>query len=122
MTKREKEQTISLKEYKKKSKEEREMISVRTSEGMIEKRKSQNLVFTARTLMEQANILPMLIDNIRQEVEEGYNKNALELFRLIKEPEAQQIDVKAAVAGIQKIYVSKKEESEVLNHIKEVIE
>lgn len=89
---------------------------------MIEKRKETNLLLTTRDLVEKADILPMLVENIKEEVANGINKNALELFKLIKENEKQEVDIKSANIGVQKIYVTKEQEKEVLNHIKEVIE
>ena len=61
------------------------------SQGQIKRSKSINILYTTRTLFANADILPELIDNIKIEVKNGNNKNALELLKVIKEPEEQKV-------------------------------
>ena len=89
------------------------------SKGQVQRAKNMNILATARTLFESANILPDLIDNIQEEVQNGFNKNAIELLKIIKEPEKQTIELEGQV---QKIYVTKEEIKNVKDHIKEFIE
>ena len=80
-------------------------LNDKKSQGMIEARKQKNLIMTARTLYESAEILPKLIDNIKEEVDNGLNKNAIELFKVLKEPEENTINLNGNV-GVKKIYVT----------------
>lgn len=61
------------------------------SNGQVELSKKTNLLCTARTLFENANILPDLVNNLKEEVQEGETKNAIKFFDVIKEPEKQEI-------------------------------
>ena len=90
------------------------------SQGMIEARKEKNLILSARTLYDNAEILPKLIDNIKNEVDNGINKNAIEMFKVLKEPEEKTINLNGEM-GIKKIYITPKQRKEAINHITEVI-
>lgn len=63
------------------------------SRGQMNRSRNMNILATARTLFESAEILPKLIDNIGEQVDEGQNKDALTLLNIIKEPEKQQIEI-----------------------------
>lgn len=68
------------------------------SKGQVELSKKTNLLCTARTLFENANILPDLVDSLKEEVQEGETKNAIKFFDVIKEPEKQEI--KTTIEGM----------------------
>lgn len=68
------------------------------SKGQVERAKKTNLLCTARTLFENANILPDLVDNLKEEVQEGETKNAIKFFDVIKEPEKQEL--KTTIEGM----------------------
>lgn len=68
------------------------------SNGQVELSKKTNLLCTARTLFENANILPGLVDSLKEEVQEGKTKNAIKFFDVIKEPEKQEI--KTTIEGM----------------------
>ena len=87
--------------------------------GKIEQSKKKNLLYTARTLYENADILPQMIDNIKNEVNRGENKNAIELLRVIKEPEEQKINLNGQV---QKVFITPEQHKEAEEHIKKMIE
>lgn len=89
------------------------------SQGQINLAKNNNILKSARTLFEAANILPDLVDNIKEEVQSGVNKNALELLKIIKEPEEQTVKLEGQV---QKVFVTKEEVEEVNKHIQDFIE
>ena len=95
-------------------------LNDKKSQGMIEARKQKNLIMTARTLYESAEILPKLIDNIKEEVDNGLNKNAIELFKVLKEPEENTINLNGNV-GVKKIYVTPEQRKNAIEHIHEVI-
>lgn len=61
------------------------------SKGQIELAKNTNLLCSARTMFENANILPDLVSNLKEEVSEGYIKNAIKFFDVIKEPESSTV-------------------------------
>lgn len=92
------------------------------SKGMIESRKKKLLLEQAREQFSKANIIPKLIKNIQYEVDEGINKNAIELLKILKETETQQVNIKGAFAGVHKIFVTKEEDLEARKHIKDVLE
>ena len=91
------------------------------SKGQIERAKNKNILYTARTLFENANILPQMVQNIKEEVESGINKNAIELLKIIKEPEAQNINLNGGVE-VQKVFIDAETKAEVKKHIKDFIE
>ena len=68
------------------------------SQGQIELAKNTNLLCTARTLFKNANILPDLVDSLKEEVQEGETKNAIKFFDVIKEPEKQEL--KTTIEGM----------------------
>lgn len=90
------------------------------SKGQINLAKNNNIICTARTLFEASEILPELINNIQEEVQNGLNKNALELLKIIKEPEQQNIKIDGG-AVVQKVFVTEKELKEVREHIASVV-
>ena len=57
------------------------------SKGQVELAKNTNLLCSARTMFENANILPDLVANLKIEVSDGYVKNAIKFFDVIKESE-----------------------------------
>ena len=88
------------------------------SRGQVQRAKNMNILATARTLFESANILPGLIDNIQEEVQNGFNKNAIELLKIIKEPEKQKIELEGQ---IQKIYITHEQQKKAMEHIAKTI-
>ena len=57
------------------------------SKGQIELAKKTNLLCSARTMFENAEILPELVANLKEEVSNGEVKNAIKFFDVIKETE-----------------------------------
>lgn len=57
------------------------------SNGQIELAKNTNLLCSARTMFQNADILPELVSNLKDEVANGEVKNAIKFFDVIKEPE-----------------------------------
>ena len=58
------------------------------SEGQIELAKNTNLLCSARTMFQNAEILPELVANLKEEVSNGEVKNAIKFFDVIKETES----------------------------------
>ena len=90
------------------------------SEGQIERSKKNNIICTARTLFENADILPELVNGIKKEVENGNYKNALDFFKAIKEPDAQDINLNGGVE-VQKVFIDETTKKEAKQHIKDFI-
>lgn len=90
------------------------------SKGQIKKSKTLNVLATLRTEMFNRDIIPKILDVVQVEVEAGNAKNAIELLKITKEPEKQEINLNGDV-GIQKVYVTKREQKKVKDHIAEVI-
>lgn len=90
------------------------------SEGQIRLSKQNNIICTARTLFEASGILHKVIANIEEEVENGINKNAIELLKIIKEPETQNIKLDGGVE-VQKVFITKEEKKETDKHIDDII-
>ena len=65
------------------------------SNGQIELAKNTNLLCSARTMFENADILPELVLNLKEEVANGKVKNAIKFFDVIKEPEKQELKIDA---------------------------
>lgn len=90
------------------------------SSGQIQRAKNTNLICTARTLFENADILPDLINNVKKEVENGFNKNAINLLKVIKEPEDQNINLNGEL-GFKKVYIDAETRSQTDEHIDKLI-
>lgn len=88
------------------------------SNGQIEKRKQVNVLLNAETLFDEKDILPTLIDNIKSAVENGNNRDALDLLKLFKKNETS---TNVNVQGVQKIFVTQDDINEVNKHIDDVI-
>lgn len=88
------------------------------SQGQINLAKNNNIISSARTLFQSANILPELIDKVQQEVQDGYTKNAIELLKILKEPEKQTVELEGQV---QKIYVTPDQQKKAMEHIAKTI-
>lgn len=89
--------------------------------GKIEASKKKNLLFSARTMFDNAEILPDMVDAIKEEVQKGKLKNAIAFFNAIKESETQNINLNGGVE-VQKIFIDEKTKQETKKHIKEFID
>ena len=58
------------------------------SRGQVERARNTNLLGSARTMFENADILPDLVANLKDEVASGQVKNAIKFFDVIKETES----------------------------------
>lgn len=90
------------------------------SKGQIERARNTNLLCHARTLFSNADILPELIENVKEEVLNGNNKNAIELLKVIKEPEAQNINLNGGIE-VQKVFIDEKTQKNTDKHIDDFI-
>lgn len=90
------------------------------SKGQIERSKNKNILYSARTLFENANILPQIVENIKKEVEQGNNKNAIDFFKAIKEPDDQTINLNGGLE-VQKVFIDEKTKKKTDKHIDDFI-
>lgn len=90
------------------------------SRGIMEKRPQINLVLKLRDLVGKSNILPQLIKNIEAEVEEGINKNAIDLLKIIKE-DADRIIMQNNIQNVQKVYITKEQDEAADEYIEGII-
>lgn len=95
-----------------------EEVNANKSNGHIQKRAEVNVLLNAETLFENKNILPQLIDNIKQQVDLGNNKDAIDLMKLFKKNENS---TNINVQGVQKIFVTQEELQQVDEHIDNII-
>ena len=91
------------------------------SNGQINLSKKTNITYTARTLFENANILPQIVENIKKEVEQGNNKNAIDFFKAIKEPDDQTINLNGGLE-VQKVFIDEETKKKVDKHIDDFID
>ena len=95
-------------------------LDEKKSEGQIERAKNTNLLCSARTLFQNADILPDLIANVKKEVLNGNNRNAIDLLKVIKEPEAQDINLNGGIE-VQKVFIDEKTKKATDKHIDDFI-
>ena len=88
------------------------------SNGQIEKHKQVNVLLNAETLFEQRGILPKVIENINNQVEMGYNKDAIDLMKLFKKNEN---NTNINVQGVQKVFITENDIKETDKHIDDII-
>lgn len=90
------------------------------SRGQIKRRQEYNILAHIRSNIEDRNIISKTFDVIECELEAGMTKNAIEVLKIAKENEKQDINLTGGVE-VQKVYVTKEEQEEVKKHIDEMI-
>lgn len=93
----------------------------KVSRGIMEKRPKVNLVLKLRDLIGKSKILPQLVKNIEEEVEEGYNKNAIELLKIVKEDADRILFNQNNTVNVQKIYVTPEQDKAADDYIEGII-
>lgn len=96
-------------------------LDEKKSAGQVNLSRKTNITYTARTLFENADILPQMVENIKEEVMNGNNKNAIDFFKAIKEPEEQVINLNGGVA-VQKVFIEEATKKDADNHIDKFID
>lgn len=61
------------------------------SKGQIELSIKKNLIETLRSNLEDVGLVSRVVDGVKKEVEEGKLKNAIELLKIAKEPDKQEV-------------------------------
>lgn len=85
-----------------------------------EKRKRENMLFDLFDLLVEEGIIDGTINTIKEEVENGNIKNAIELLKLVKPNETQFQQITGNLE-VQKIFITEKEHRETKRHIQDVI-
>ena len=62
-----------------------------------------------------------MVQNIKEEVESGNNKNAIDFFKAIKEPDDQTINLNGGVE-LQKVFIDEKTKKQTDKHIDDFID
>lgn len=114
------EKSLKNLEKRKKFKKAPQGLDEAKSNGQIDLSKKTNLLCNARTLFENAQILPDLVDSLKAEVKAGETKNAIKFFDVIKEPEDKNININGGLE-VQKVFITQEEKQEALNHIDDFI-
>lgn len=91
------------------------------SRGQIKRRQEYNILAHIRSNIEDRNIISKTFDVIECELEAGMTKNAIEVLKIAKENEKQDINLTGGVE-VQKVYVTPEQQQEALEHIKKVID
>ena len=85
-----------------------------------EKRKRENMLSELFELLDTEGIIDGTIDTIKEEVQNGNLKNAIELLKLVKPNETQVQQITGALE-VQKIFITEDEKKETDKHIDDVI-
>lgn len=91
------------------------------SRGQIKRRQEYNILAHIRSNIEDRNIIGKTFDVIESELEAGMPKNAIEVIKIAKENEKQDINLTGGVE-VQKVYVTPEQQQQALEHIKKVID
>ncbi len=96
-------------------------INEAKSRGQIKRRQEYNILAHIRSNIEDRNIISKTFDVIEYELEVGMTKNAIEVLKIAKENEKQDINLTGGVE-VQKVYITPEQQQEALEHIKQVID
>ena len=91
------------------------------SRGQIKRRQEYNILAHIRSNIEDRNIISKTFDVIECELEAGMTKNAIEVLKIAKENEKQDINLTGGVE-VQKVYITPEQQQQALEHIKKVID
>ncbi|MBR2526580.1 hypothetical protein IKE67_08970 [bacterium] len=94
-----------------------EAINQAKSRGKIEASIKRNLLETLRSRIDEHNLIDDIVSGVVEEVQEGKYKNAIELLKIAKEPEKQEINLSASNP---QIIVASESDKELLNKIQNV--
>ncbi len=92
----------------------------KTNQIKREKRKRENMLTELFELLDKEGIIDGTIDTIKEEVQNGNLKNAIELLKLVK-PNETQVQQITGTIEVQKIFITEKEHNETIKHIQDVI-
>lgn len=91
------------------------------SEGQIKKAITRNIIETLRTNIDNTNLVSEIVKGVAEEVAAGNYKNGIELLKIAKEPETQNIKLDGGVE-VQKVFIEAKKQKAAEKHIKDFID
>lgn len=91
------------------------------SEGQRIASINKNILATIRTNIEDTNLIQRIVQGVSKEVDEGNYKNGIELLKIAKEPETQNINLNGGVE-IQKVFVDAETKKKTQQHIQDFID
>ena len=87
------------------------------SRGLIEAARKRNLLETLRSRIDEWDLIDKVVRGVDEEIDEGNLKNAIELIKIAKESETQNINL---TNTIPKIVVENDKDAETINKIMNV--
>jgi hypothetical protein len=90
------------------------------SEGAIKANAEKNILLNLRTKLNEFKTVDKVVEGVNKEIENGVYKNAIELLKIAKEPEKQEINLNGGVE-VQKVFIDEATKKETQKHIKEFI-
>ena len=87
------------------------------SEGAIKANAEKNILLNLRTKLNEYKTVDKVVEGVNKEIESGVYKNAIELLKIAKEPEKQEINLSASNP---QIIVASESDKELLNKIQNV--
>lgn len=87
------------------------------SEGAIKANAEKNILLNLRTKLNEFKTVDKVVEGVNKEIENGVYKNAIELLKIAKEPEKQEINLSASNP---QIIVASESDKELLNKIQNV--
>lgn len=91
------------------------------SEGQRVAAINRNILATIRTNIEDVNLIQRIVQGVSKEVDNGQYKNGIELLKIAKEPETQNIKLDGGVE-VQKVFIEKATKQAADNHIDDFID
>ena len=91
------------------------------SEGAIKANAEKNILLNLRTKLNEFKTVDKVVEGVNKEIENGVYKNAIELLKIAKEPEKQEINLNGGVE-VQKVFIDEATKKETQKHIKEFID
>jgi hypothetical protein len=90
------------------------------SKGQVNLSIKKNLIETLRSRIDEWDLVDKVVSGVNSEVDNGNLKNAIELLKIAKEPEKQEINLNGGVE-IQKVFIDEATKKETQKHIKDFI-
>lgn len=91
------------------------------SNGKIETSIKRNILETLRTNIDNTNLVSEIVLGVAEEVAQGNYKNGIELLKIAKEPETQNINLNGGVE-IQKVFIDAETKKKTKEHIQDFID
>ena len=87
------------------------------SRGMIKANAEKNIILNLRSKLNELNTVDKVVEGVNKEIENGVYKNAIELIKIAKEPEKQEIDL---TNKTPQIVVASQADADIIKNIQNV--